>query len=454
MFFHLKAFGHLISLVFIALAIISCSDNSPKKFISSSEEERIQFEFALASAEQGDAQNQYLVAQFYEKGQGINHNYQQAINWYKKAAQQNNVEAQYALGNLYKTGREKVILADAARAAFWFQRAATQQHVLAQYELARLYHYGAPGFEKNGKKASIWYEMAAQQNDVSAQYDLGFMYYVGHDIEKDIKQGMFWLQKAADNNHLHAQWLLGKIYLEDSNVNPNFSNAFSLFEKAAKQNHADAQFELSRLYQNGKGVAKDEVKARYWLEMSAKNNCIDALAEQGDAFAQYLLGSSYLDGKKLFKPQSDQKAFHWIYQSANQGYSGAQYRLASMYQYGQGQKIDLNEARYWLEQAVNSFPVFEKAKQGDDFAQLLLGKVYALGTKTYKWNEAQAIKWFEKSAEKGNVEAQYELALVYLNSTKGKEVNDNALFWLNESAQNGYVPAQKMLKKLNQPALL
>ena len=454
MFANHKVFYRLLGFVLTALILIACSDHSNQKIMSASDVEgRKRFESALILAERGDAESQYLTAEFYEKGQDVAQDYQAAIDWYKKAAQQNHIQAQYTLGNLYKTGREKIISVDTPRAALWFQRAATQQYAPAQYELGRLYHYGAPDFEKNIQKAVSWYEKAAQNNHILAQYDLGLIYYVGQDLKKDVKQSVFWLKKAAENDHASAQWLLGKIYIEDNNVNSDPAKAFFLFEKAAKQGFADAQFELSQMYQKGLGVIQNEEKAKFWLDEAVKNNSVDALAERGDAFAQYLLGNSYLDGEKLFKTQSNEKAFYWFYQSARRGYGGAQYRLATMYQYGLGQKQDLNETRYWLDQAVNSFPMVDKAKQGDDCAQLLLGKVYALGTHTYKQNDAQAVKWFEKSAENGNAEAQYELALMYLQGVEGETKNDSALLWLHQSAHNGYEPAQTMLKKLNQPTL-
>ena len=37
-------------------------------------------------------------------GEGINQDYKQAMNWYRKAAEQGNSEAQYNLGVMYATG--------------------------------------------------------------------------------------------------------------------------------------------------------------------------------------------------------------------------------------------------------------------------------------------------------------------------------------------------------------
>jgi TPR repeat protein len=52
----------------------------------------------------------------------------------------------------------------------------------------------------------------------------------------------------------------------------------------------------------------------------------------------------------------------------------------------------------------------------------------------------KAKKWFKIVANKGDVIAQYRLAMLF--------DKENKLFWLKKSAQNGYVPAQFDLGKL------
>ena len=58
----------------------------------------IPFDFLLKEAEQGNEKAQYLLGQMYEKGTGIKPNYQKAVEWYTKAAEQGEIEAQFNLG--------------------------------------------------------------------------------------------------------------------------------------------------------------------------------------------------------------------------------------------------------------------------------------------------------------------------------------------------------------------
>src|SRR5512140_1921164 len=58
------------------------------------------------------------------------------------------------------------------------------------------------------------------------------------------------------------------------------------------------------------------------------------LAEQGDAAAQYQLGTLYAEGKGV--EQSDTTAASWFARAANQGNAAAQYNLAVSYAEGLG----------------------------------------------------------------------------------------------------------------------
>jgi len=58
----------------------------------------------LQAAEAGDAEAQNNVGEIYERGLGIEPNYEAAIIWYQKAADQGNARAQFNLGTLYEQG--------------------------------------------------------------------------------------------------------------------------------------------------------------------------------------------------------------------------------------------------------------------------------------------------------------------------------------------------------------
>ncbi|MCA6070689.1 MAG: sel1 repeat family protein [Endomicrobium sp.] len=53
-------------------------------------------------ADQGDAWAQNNLGAMYDKGEGVQQNYNEALKWYRKAADQGHVEAQSKLEGIYR----------------------------------------------------------------------------------------------------------------------------------------------------------------------------------------------------------------------------------------------------------------------------------------------------------------------------------------------------------------
>ena len=90
-----------------------------------------------ALAETGDALAQHNLGTLYVFGKGVPQDYGRAVNWYRKAASQGFVDAQYALGLMYSDGYILLPEGDAA-ARRWFGKAAAQGHDEAAQKLASL----------------------------------------------------------------------------------------------------------------------------------------------------------------------------------------------------------------------------------------------------------------------------------------------------------------------------
>ena len=86
------------------------------------------------------------------------------------------------------------------------------------------------------------------------------------------------------------------------------------------------------------------------------------LAEQGEANAQYLLGSVYDHGAGV--PEDDKEAVKWYRKAADQGLSSAQFHLAESYRFGEGGEKDESESVRWCRKA---------AEKGHPDAQVSLG---------------------------------------------------------------------------------
>jgi len=161
-----------------------------------------------------------------------------------------------------------------------------------------------------------------------------------------------------------------------------------------------------------------------------------------------------------------EQAFKWWKQSAELGNSGSQAQLGHAYLYGEGTKVDLDQAEFWLTKA---------AEQGDDWAQRNLAEVYRLTGdsskaasqyqvvidsltpralqgdldaienlgRTYRdmSNYEKAIEWFKKGAERGHANIMLNLGWAY-NELGNYET---AFEWFKTSAELGNEWAQDSL---------
>ncbi len=94
------------------------------------------------------------------------------------------------------------------------------------------------------------------------------------------------------------------------------------------------------------------------------------LAEQGDAFAQFLLATMYYYGRAV--PQDFVKAVRWLREAAEQGDADAQFNLGVMYFNGQSVPQDYLQAHKWYNLAASRLPPGEyrdrAVKNRDDAA--------------------------------------------------------------------------------------
>ena len=80
---------------------------------------------------------------------------------------------------------------------------------------------------------------------------------------------------------------------------------------------------------------------------------------------------------------------------------------------------------------------------GDMSAQIMLGALYSKGGAVAR-DDKMAAAWFEKAANQGNAEAQYQLGNLYENSQLPKNF-EAAASWYHKAAQQGSAKAQARL---------
>lgn len=142
------------------------------------------------------AEDQFNLGCQYHEGIDIGKDQQKAIYWFRKAAEQDYVDAQYMLGLMYcGTPENDEIEQDYEQAHYWLEKAANQGHSDAQTALGALYYEGH-GVEQDYKKAQCLFKQAAEQNNAAALAALGIMYFEGRGVKQSNKQARAFFRQA------------------------------------------------------------------------------------------------------------------------------------------------------------------------------------------------------------------------------------------------------------------
>ncbi len=119
--------------------------------------------------------------------------YQEAANWYQKAAEAGESVAAYNLGTLYYNGQG--FQQDYAQALHWFKEAANRNDPYAEFQLGMMYDLGH-GVDASPDQERYWYLKAARQGLAAAQYNLAVMYHNAEGVSQDDVRAYAWLLLA------------------------------------------------------------------------------------------------------------------------------------------------------------------------------------------------------------------------------------------------------------------
>lgn len=202
-------------------------------------EDRTYFIETFLQASKGDAIAQFNLGICYQIGKGTQANLWEAINWFKRSADQNDSYAKVSLARIYLY--ENNSTKEYPKAFELLKAASISKNIEADTYLAECYEYGK-GTIKNLDKAIDHYQMAANSNFSNAQYKLGKLLV---SEKKDYTAGAYWLAKASKNPH--AQYELGCLYFYGLGKETDEKKAKKLWKLAANQGVEAAKIALAEL---------------------------------------------------------------------------------------------------------------------------------------------------------------------------------------------------------------
>lgn len=344
----------------------------------------------------------------------------------------------------------------------------------ACYDLGRMYLQGQ-GWEENEEEAQRWFrdaleafrkaEQVAEKKDY-LRYRIGKCYAYGYGVEQSYEEAARWFQGAGNNPF--AAYSLGGQYLRGQGVEQNDKLAYAIFQMAAGQGNAYAQYQLGRMCRDGIGRGVDPGSSRQWYE-KAYRNFLSMEQIMADDRLYYRLGSMNLTGTGT---EIDLEQARFYFEKAVElGNADALYGLGKLYLKPEFPDFDPAKAIAYLEQAAekgNAFakyqlgkllcqgelvekdiakglPLLEELAQSDvSFAAYITGKVYL---KEEGWQDVKkAIRYFQQAAEGGNSYAEYQLGKLYYFGTGVRVDQERGLEYLKASAIHGSQYAVNLLQ--------
>ncbi len=212
-------------------------------------------------------------------------------------------------------------------------------------------------------------------------------------------------------------------------------NRFS-FEDEEMQDDGEqiSTYAMSYECQDLQSVANDESFPLAERDEAAEQ--LEQLAEDGDAHAQYIIGTAYRDGGLLIPDTA--KAQKLLERAAEQDLDAAQYALGKLHLSDDADVHDSAKGIYWLKRSADN---------GNDYAAYRLGKEYLSGKNVPK-DTSTATEYLRRAADNGSAYAQYLLGKLTLMGEGVPKDMDAAYEWFAAARDNGHAYAEFFMKRM------
>ncbi|CAK5211080.1 unnamed protein product [Aphanomyces euteiches] len=228
--------------------------------------------------EKPEAMYLFGLMQYY--GHGVTRDKEAAVRFFRKAAAERHLEAQFTLGLLHHTGdggREKRqdranefvpvvgIDQDDSIAYSLLNAAANRGHADSQWLLGTMLQEGR-GTTANMARALELIQSSADNGNARGKFHLGVFYEYGRAVPQNLTLAAQLYAEAAAENVAEGAFYLGLMHAYGRGFPQDFKRAFGLFKKAADWGHGPAMYYLGLMHTHGQGVEINYDQALHWFQ--------------------------------------------------------------------------------------------------------------------------------------------------------------------------------------------
>jgi len=358
----------------------------------------------------------------------------------KKAARGGHVSACYELARLYESGRG--VISDLAEARRLAQYAADAGHVGAMSLAARLFLISPhPDIPASPAARRLYgdvsqlvcepelardYALRAHENgNVDGSALAGYLLASGIGGEADPHTALVCYEPAVTAGNIRAHLGMGTLFAGGHLGEVDYARALPYFKYAAAAGNSTARHYLAMQYLNGLGIEADEEKALRLLSAAAAKGYRSSIEE----LAKYYLDDAH--------PERDRaRGIRWLTALGRMGDRRACRDLERRYRHGIDVTANITEALMWLEKA---------ALKGDVAAQFQMAVVAATGAGEEEGDLNQSRMWFEMAAENGHAIAMVNLGRFRMKGIGGPVDLEGAREMLELSVEAGEMAAYAVL---------
>jgi uncharacterized protein len=338
----------------------------------------------------------------------------------------------FSVTRAYNFGMKKLANGHMPLAAAALKRAANGGHIGACYEMARLYEMGRGVICDLGQARRLA-QFAADGGHVPAMALAARLFLISPErrlqTSPDAPLQLFcepelarhYALLAHDHGNIDGSALAGYLLASGIGGDVDAESALACYEPAVKVGHVRAFLGVGTLFAGGHLGVADYARALPYFKYAAA---------AGNNTARHYLALQFLKG--LGTEVDEERALRLLSAAAAKGYRASIEELSTYY---------LDEAHPERDRARGMRWLTALGRMGDQRACRELERRYRHGIDV-ETNSVEAVTWLEKAALRGDVAAQFQMAV--LAATGGGEAEPDyaqAKLWFEMASDNGHTIA-------------
>lgn len=362
-------------------------------------------------ADNGDTDAAFDWAWCLEKGIGTEENIEEAVKYYRQAAESGDT---IALGNAGALlAQEDATLQEGLAL---IHQAADAGSEYAAFNLFRHYQKA-----HHTRKAMRYLKIAAAAQIPAAMYELALRLISGIHTGRDEQRGNELMQQAAGKGNADALF-----FLAEQDYHTDARRAFREYRKAAQQGHIPAMYELACCYRQGHGTKQNHKQEFKWLKQAAENGHVYAMC---DVAAEY--------NRRASTPENDEQYRYWMHRAAEYGDSLAMQNLGFYYwpYFRNAANTDITQSIEWFTKAAHG---------GEAKSWFALGRIYGVGNEIEQ-DVDKAFQCYKNAADGGCEDAYIYAGMHYLYGIGTEADPRQAIKWMTLAVEAGYPRAAEYL---------